>query len=134
MRTIKFRAWDKEDKKMYEVYHLCPQNIESGGIRLFKSKMHCDENLWQSLGSVELMQFTGLTDKNGKEIYEGDILETGNGLKFPVEWNIAWGCWMMAGLEPFITQCNNVYFDETKFGEVIGNIYENPELINNKEN
>jgi uncharacterized phage protein (TIGR01671 family) len=62
-RTIKFRVWDKrENKGMYT------QNM------LYDAQLH---HFWQDFvdyPGYELMQYTGLTDKNGKEIYEGDIL------------------------------------------------------------
>ncbi|OJW78418.1 MAG: hypothetical protein BGO59_30930 [Spirosoma sp. 48-14] len=106
--------------------------------------------------SAILMQFTGLIDKNGKEIYEGDIkadlidrpMGEGQDLHYFVcvyitEWSRF--SWLMldeyrqyTGLEPrqddtldwILQETYGVFADETDKTEVIGNIYENPELLN----
>jgi len=98
MRTIKFRAWD--GKEMHE-----------GAF-----------DLWEGLGDgVELMQFTGLLDKNRKEIYEGDILKNDVGLLIK---GVIWDYESLASIEQQIKE-----FDEEIKWYVIGNIYKNPELL-----
>ena len=100
-REIKFRAWDTEYREWREDF-----TIQADG------KVHdIDGN---ETGTIVLMQFTGLKDKNGKEIYEGDIVKSADGVG-EVKWRGgAWGY-------------SNVMWNE-KY-EVIGNIYENPELL-----
>jgi len=62
MREIKFRAWCETEKHMYNWNNLINQNLKN----IFTITQDCGYNL---------MQYTGLHDKNGKEIYEGDIVE-----------------------------------------------------------
>jgi uncharacterized phage protein (TIGR01671 family) len=115
-RPIKFRVWDKRETK-----GMSTQNM------LYDAQLH---HLWQDFvdypGSYELMQYTGLTDKNGKEIYEGDIIH----LKFG-ELNanlvVKWDKYM--GLKYHNGGWTSLVHVETH-GEVIGNIFENPELPN----
>lgn len=136
-REIKFRAWNAEEKIMgppFTIGQFCgaypmSDNIDTEGI--------------------EYMQYTGLKDKNGKEIYEGDVCyhhytyEPGNSrdeFEGP-------GCLWETGTAYVKSNRWSFYFEEIKCGkwrfngpegqswdepalEIIGNIYENPELIN----
>lgn len=117
----KYRAWDKETKSMNgmaEIYRNRKQEIE----------LHPrDEN-------IILMQSTGLRDKNGKEIFEGDIVKVTDGderTNFPDG-----GIGTICGLDEIFMwyidgQVHNGLFDISQeyYIEVIGNIYENPELL-----
>jgi uncharacterized phage protein (TIGR01671 family) len=141
MRQIKFRAWHKVRKEMYEVYGLTSEYV-------FKKTDDGVGNpgVPDKLEDVELMQYTGLKDKNGKEIYEGDILvfttlsdsgitETKHDPVF-IQWN------NYKSTYDFNDNKNRVLGDYPFFKywtlesmrqyevEVIGNIYENPNLIN----
>lgn len=115
-REIKFRAWDGADMIYFDL-NLC--NKESGDW--------FDNTIWRN----PVMQYTGLKDKNGVEIYEGDIVNCWNqdGIQFPT------GCvtWLSDGACFFIdSECDYGLFEFSYAGctEVIGNIHENPELLN----
>jgi uncharacterized phage protein (TIGR01671 family) len=120
-REIKFRAWDKKHKKMIDWNELKTKY----NLRLFE----CD---W-----LELMQFTSLHDKNGKEIYEGDIIGTNERYqilpKYRAEWNEKHCCFTCidGGTFNYIGDIDesiqyhllsNMRLDVC---EIIGNIYEN---------
>ncbi len=106
MRDLKFRAWDNYNKRMI---------IEPFKITTFLNgvvELHTTNYLkrWDAL-----MQYTGLKDKNGKEIYEGDIVKAVfNSSIHRVEWRNDQSQWSIGGFGQW---------------EVIGNIYENPELL-----
>ena len=131
-RLIKFRAWDKEKKIMV------------GDIDI-DHKITVNEYIRRLQEYYVLMQFTGLKDKNGKETYEGDIVkaEVGgyhfSGTKKVVA-EIIWGEWddgEYADCETWVLKNVGGYQEKDKGGfpvfssefEVIGNIYENPDLI-----
>ena len=78
----------------------------------------------RSLNEFILMQYTGLKDKNGKEIYEGDVVKCSSGCPHQVVWQhdfFGMPMWYLSGL--------NEGYAWTETEEVIGNIYENPELL-----
>lgn len=129
-RELKFRAWDKSRSEMYipHTIHINPITKSFGGMRFNGDFME---------DSI-LMQFTGLKDKNEKEIYEGDIaLVTapdtyGSQKRIAIEFKdgaylIEWGNMFYDGAD--ITTINWAMVFDFQF-EVIGNIYENPELLN----
>lgn len=121
MREIKFRVWHKGKKIISEVF-----GIDILHKEIFFSNGDIDYCEISDFKYIELMEYTGLKDKNNKEIYEGDIVTLHNG-KYKVIFNSKEARFVLRDDEfemniPF-TNNNN------KRMEVVGNIYENPELI-----
>jgi len=132
MRDIKFRAWDKVNKLMWGVNRLDfnPQYLElsSDKKQPVKDCLHCldtcySPHYYNKESNIILMQYTGLKDKNGKEIYEGDIVHYTSGEYYM-------GAWEFSGtvvIQNFIADTYDLWHAENL--TVIGNIYENPELL-----
>ena len=144
MREIKFRAWDKEGKRMLSISEIDFHQKHIWGvwresdIRQGNYKLLFDECI--------LMQFTGLKDKNGKEIYEGDIVKYKHITGFNAEEDYEQGADDMGSESEYIKaiEFKNGEFYPRPAGyfpddgyyawrnwdfEVIGNVYENPELL-----
>ena len=124
MRELKFRAWDKQEKQMMKVSAISLENKEIG-VKDFRT-YH-----FFRIKNIELMQYTGLKDKNGTEIYEGDVVKVeGDGEIYRVEW-----IYSGFGLEPRYNSPHYPILGNVKLRkkiEVIGNIHENPELLERK--
>ena len=110
-RIIKFRAYEQNTKTMYSRAMVGEPSNPS---------VWTDSNWLECTPEVVIMQFTGLYDKNGKEIYEGDILL----FDYPmgVMWNI--GSWVVK-----TRNGSSLLYGYVYDGNVIGNIYENPGLL-----
>lgn len=121
----KFRAWDKENKEMLFVRQI--------DFMFGKVVLECYEQFF--IDEVELMQYTGLRDKNGREIYEGDIIRffdcDGDGYTVPVVWDNDYACFSVDWGSNMLTSFDYLeeFYTELKDIEVVGNIYENLSLI-----
>lgn len=132
MREIKFRAYSKKyDTMCYEVqdeYDTLGEQIQTKkGIKQKENYILRQESFGSYLDEDNgfiVMQYTGLKDKNGKEIYEGDIVKE---LDKIFQVTFSKGCFYI---------CNSIYsYKVSDFMglEVIGNMYENPELLGDKD-
>lgn len=122
MREIKFRAWLKEERKMVNV-----ETLFIGINRLCFGNSKTEDLFFRDFEEVELMQYTGLKDKNGKEIYEGDIVilnDAEEENRCVVKYK--YGSYILVDGD-LREDLSNV--ESHKFLEVIGNIYENKSLL-----
>ncbi|QCD44088.1 YopX family protein [Campylobacter mucosalis] len=134
MRQIKFRAWDKENKRMLPVDYM---KLDFGKVPYVNGETFSKDDGWFVYelddDDFELMQYTGLKDKNGVEVYEGDIIRA----KFIKDGSEATGwieyfdkdasfiCHLKGGDYALLVALSEL--------EVIGNIYENPEFLKDKK-
>lgn len=111
MKEIKFRYYWLND------WHYIDFN---------KDNLHIKFEVWEIRKTSKFYQYTGLKDKNGQEIYNGDIIKSNlSGIIYKIEWKEEYAQFIGHSLHSYY--CPSTW----KNGEVIGNIYENPELINN---
>lgn len=112
MRDLKFRAWDNDNKVFLKPEELLIRAF-NGAVLNWNKEM---------TNNVIIQQFTGLLDKSGKEIYEGDIVNTTARGVCKIIWNDNENAFRLEK------------FDELPLSllrlEVIGNVFENPELLN----
>lgn len=123
MTPIKFRAWDKKNKRMFQVNDI-------NGMMQNTYYMNKQGNIECYEDEAELMQFTGLKDKNGKEIYEGDVVKHNYYGIGHVEYREGhFAVVDIRGGEKYQSYTKMRLNAMKKTCKVIGNIYENPELL-----
>ena len=120
----KFRAWDKETKTMIEVSLInFEEHLILGGYWEFgqTESIKFDE--------IELMQSTGLKDKNGKEVFVGDIIKCTRGCPHEVYLVKEYGGTYIGGMPAIYLKGIREGYAWTEHEEILGNVYENPELL-----
>ena len=122
MREIKFRAWDVLGKeyhyKGFPLVDLDGSLIDDYGDELLDSTVFIIE------------QYTGLKDKNGKEIYEGDIMRY-DAIDYEIYWEDEYAGWFNRRIDGRgETHGSDSFYLVTSLGSVVSNIHENPELLN----
>ena len=160
MREIKFRAWDVKNNKMSKTFTFFDIESDGGYGCIYNAKIFIDTtseivvNELLDIAKYILMQFTGVKDKNGKEIYEGDII---NQYGYKAPGIVRFGTYIRKDFSnhdrqvqhhgwyfepiPFtdkydITWNNNILSlveDKDRGFEVIGNIYEDKHLLGDEE-
>lgn len=137
MRPIEYRAWYKKEQKMFEVtnlrwrYPVAYEDLELESYELIdRDSKNCHRVHVQDR-NVELMQYTGLLDKNGKKIFEGDIIKVdmyGDGMEVDVHAvQYEKGTWSYAYSLVEFAQDSELQW------EVIGNVHEHPSLLDSTE-
>lgn len=129
---VKYRIWDNEDNKyfepIYEAYkgRVLDISLSPSGELLRRTLEHPSEHESRFPERYEIEMFTGLSDKNGKEIYEGDIVF--HNLKSNINGIISYfeGSFIVG---KSLTSNSIINFNAPKYLQIIGNIHENPELL-----
>ena len=120
----RYRAWNKATKEMHEVDDIV--SIDFGKSEICVKTLIFGKFSYYDLDDIVFMQSTGLTDKNGKEIFEGDIIDSTDGLLTGVvEFRVSLGMFISELVEynNFERLCN-----VASSRKIIGNIWEHPEL------
>jgi uncharacterized phage protein (TIGR01671 family) len=135
MREIKFRCWIEHNKVMYYPGQVSINSAISDSL-LFRVGYHNGFDMADWEKSIPFMEYTGWRDKNGKEMYEGDIVKTNYYTGTPGHFKRIVGK-IVYHFPAFVVEGINQYEGMRKalhgLSEVIGNIYETPELLVNAE-
>lgn len=134
-REIKYRVWDN-----LRGCYANPMNtlLNQGALyyRHWGEEEECEVISPYDHDDIIIEQYTGLKDKNGKEIYEGDIItetidDGSNKIiqMYEVYWDIDTLCWSIKGVKGFDYNLHDDLWQTNSSREVIGNIHENPELL-----
>lgn len=125
-REIKFRVWDVENKEMLNVQELDFEPTFYGGRIAIRPDQYND---YFDTEDMILMQYTGVNDKCGKEIYENDIVYVaGEDENATIEWDEQTARFIIH-FDGWIADFDNYYGKEL---EIMGDIYNNPELLGEK--
>lgn len=130
----KFRAWVKNRKRMvfsddilaidYENKEIVTQQVCSESGLAVERDIYCND-----FDEIELMQSTGLHDKNGREVFVGDIIKCTRGCPHEVYLEKEYGGTYVGGMPAIYLKGIREGYAWTGNEEIIGNLYENPELL-----
>lgn len=131
---IKVRVWDKETKKMFVATELQLDIYDAKVSFVASEDLEENRTEFYDMDKIEIMQYVGSKDRNGREIYEGDIVRhhhNKNKTDYVVEWSDASFGFIAAPIKenpgrPHLNQATMLSY------EIVGNIYENPELLGRK--
>lgn len=128
MRKFKFRIWNKVESKMIEAFNENITVITLSGLNVLSIEpgiMKWTDIIGKEF--FEIVQYTGFKDKNGKDIYEGDIVK-GTTFRGIVEWSERYGKYWIKLADNRHGKTTALYHNAYAI-EITGNIYENPELV-----
>lgn len=129
----KFRAWDTTNKEMFKDTFAI---TKSGQVVVVEQESVASSPDYVFVDHLVIMQSTGLKDKNGKEIFEGDVVRQVRTQPTTENETITGVVTMIEGTWLIMNDCEQLaskLWSETDENEIIGNIYENPELLEDKE-
>jgi len=127
VREVKFRAWCDGLNQFFYVGDSVSIMLADTGNKI---QLWCSDGVYDELNADVLQEYTGLTDKNGKEIYEGDLicLDGDKDMICACRWNVKFGCFDL-----YFSDVNDLSDGIDIWGnigaEIIGNIYENKEVL-----
>ena len=128
--TPKFRAWDTTNKEMFKDTFAI---TESGQVVVVEQESVANSPDYVFVEHLVIMQSTGLKDKNGKEVFVGDIIKCTRGCLHEVYIEKEYGGTYFGGMPAVYLKYLGEGYAWTEHEEIIGNIYENPELLEDEE-
>lgn len=126
----KYRAWDSAKKEMFKDTFAI---TESGQVVVVEQESVANSPDYVFVEHLVIMQSTGLRDKNGKEVFVGDIIKCTRGCPHEVYLEKEYGGTFIGGMPAVYLKGLREGYAWTEHEEIIGNIYENPELLEDKE-
>lgn len=132
--TPRYRTWIKTEKRMFFSDDILAIDYENEEIVTqqvyFENGLPDDRDIYcYKTDEIELMQSTGLKDKNGKEVFVGDIIKCTRGCPHEVYLEKEYGGTFIGGMPAVYLKDLGEGYAWTEHEEVIGNIYENPEFL-----